>query len=90
MSTSRSGAALAAERGGRSPGAERCRRKFLRFFPGGFRDETYVEWERGYKWQAHERWDAELGPAEFRALLAHREYDEVAMRAFAFLTFVAS
>ena len=27
-------------------GAERCRRKFLRFFPGGFRDETYLDWER--------------------------------------------
>ena len=28
--------------------SERCRRKFLRFFPGGFRDETYIDWERGY------------------------------------------
>ena len=35
--------------------ALRCRRKFLRFFPGGFDDETYVDWERDYKWQAHER-----------------------------------
>ena len=30
-----------------SPSAMRCRRKFLRFFPGGFADETYVDWERG-------------------------------------------
>ena len=37
-------------------GAVRCRRKFLRFFPGGFRDEKYISWERGYKWESHERW----------------------------------
>jgi hypothetical protein len=36
-----------------TPGAARARRKFLRFFPGGFADETYVDWERGYKWAAH-------------------------------------
>jgi diguanylate cyclase (GGDEF)-like protein len=29
---------------------ERARAKFLRFFPGGFHDETYLEWERDYKW----------------------------------------
>lgn len=34
----------------KSPAATRCRRKFHRFFPGGFRDETYIDWERGYKW----------------------------------------
>ena len=28
------------------PGALRCRRKFLRQFPGGFRDATYLDWER--------------------------------------------
>ncbi len=30
-------------------GAAKCRRKFLRFFHEGFRDETYIAWERGYK-----------------------------------------
>ena len=29
-----------------SSGPEGCRRKFLRFFPGGFRDPTYMSWER--------------------------------------------
>jgi hypothetical protein len=52
-----------------SVGALRCRRKFLRFFPGGFTDETYVDWERGYKWEAHERWMERLAPDAFRALL---------------------
>src|SRR5205085_2387758 len=38
-----------ARRATRPAAPERCRRKFLRFFPGGFRDEKYVDWERGYK-----------------------------------------
>jgi hypothetical protein len=29
-------------------------------FPGGFRDETYLDWERGYKWDAHNKWNASL------------------------------
>ena len=32
-----------------SRGAIRCRRKFLRIFPKGFHDPTYLDWERGYK-----------------------------------------
>lgn len=64
-----------------TPAAMRCRRKFLRFFPGGFRDETYLDWERGYKWETHERWMEALGPDEFRSLLRAREYAEVAARA---------
>ena len=66
-----------------SASALRCRRKFLRFFPGGFDDETYIDWERGYKWQAHERWMASLGPTEFRDLLRRRRYAEVAAAAVA-------
>jgi len=65
----------------RRSGPERCRRKFLRFFPGGFRDETYIDWERDYKWQAHERWTAELGKAEFRGFLEKGEFAKVARRA---------
>jgi hypothetical protein len=38
-----------------SANAAASRRKFLRFFPKGFYDEKYIAWERGYKWQAHER-----------------------------------
>jgi hypothetical protein len=59
----------------------RCRRKFLRFFPGGFRDDTYLDWERDYKWEAHERWEEALGQAEFRRLLRGGEFAEVASRA---------
>lgn len=52
-----------------TPQAVRCRRKFLRFFPGGFADETYIDWERGYKWEAHERWMERLAPDAYRELL---------------------
>ena len=61
--------------------AQRCRRKFLRAFPGGFRDETYLDWERDYKWDAHERWEEALGRDEFQALLRKRQCAEIAARA---------
>jgi hypothetical protein len=64
-----------------SPGAARCRRKFLRFFPGGFASEKYYDWERGYKWEAHERWDAELAEPLLRSLLERDDAMEVARRA---------
>ena len=62
----------------RSGGARRCRRKFLRFFPGGFRDETYVAWEREYKWTAHEKWEAQLGKPKFARLIRQRAFREIA------------
>lgn len=57
--------------------ALRCRRKFLRFFPGGFADETYVDWERGYKVAAHERWIERLDQDAYRALLERGRFAEV-------------
>lgn len=66
-----------------SPAARKCRRKFLRYFPGGFRDETYIDWERGYKWKAHQRWDEELSQATFRRLLRDGEHAAIAARAVA-------
>ena len=67
--------------GAAAEGAEACRRKFLRYFPGGFRDETYLDWERDYKWEAHGRWEEALGRAEFRRRLRAGEFAEVAARA---------
>jgi hypothetical protein len=64
-----------------TPRAARCRRKFLRFFPGGFRDPTYLDWERHYKVATHERWEAALARAEFRRLLGRGEFAEIAARA---------
>ena len=68
---------------GVSPGALRCWRKFRRFFPRGFEDPTYLDWERGYKAAAHERWEEQLGRATFGALLREGESAEVARRAIA-------
>jgi len=64
-----------------SSGAAGCRRKFVRFFPKGFRDETYLAWERDYKWETHQRWEETLNRDEFRRLLAKGEYTEIAARA---------
>ena len=61
--------------------AARCRRKFLKIFPGGFSDETYLEWERDYKVETHERWQEALAPHLFRKLLESRSYEEIAARA---------
>lgn len=69
-------------RRGRSlAGPERCRRKFLRFFPGGFQDDKYVDWERGYKWAAHEQWQETLGRSAFRSLLRQGSFEEIAAQA---------
>jgi hypothetical protein len=62
-------------------GAKRCRNKFLRYFPQGFTDQKYIDWERGYKWTAHQRWQEILGQEEHRALIRRGEAMEVAARA---------
>ena len=56
-------------------GAEKCRRKFLRIFPDGFQDETYLDWERGYKWEAHLRWRKELDVQSFLWVQGSDEYE---------------
>ena len=64
-------------------GLRGARRRFTEIFPGRFRDETYVDWERTYKWQAHELWTELLGRAELDRLLARREFREIGARAIA-------
>ncbi|HSP33073.1 MAG TPA: hypothetical protein VLU46_02025 [Thermoanaerobaculia bacterium] len=56
--------------------AKRCRAKFLRFFAEGFRDETYIDWERGYKWTAHEQWEETVRP-----LLEGKKFEAAAEQA---------
>jgi hypothetical protein len=58
-----------------------CRRKFLRLFPGGFRDDEYLALERVYKWETHLDWDDTLPRAQFRRLLADEQFAEIAARA---------
>jgi hypothetical protein len=64
-----------------TPAAQRCRGKFLRFFPEGFADETYLDWERNYKWEAHERLCAVLRRGQLRSLLDAGDYHAVAKHA---------
>jgi hypothetical protein len=59
----------------------RCRQKFLRVFPRGFRDETYLQWERDYKWTVHKEWQAVLDRRTFEELLSAGAYADIATRA---------
>jgi len=60
--------------------AQRCRRRFLRFFPNGFTDSTYLEWERNYKAEAHDRWRVELNGSTLRRLLDRDDSTEIVRR----------
>ena len=64
-----------------SPAAEKCRRKFLRYFPGGFKDETYLEWERNYKAEAAREWRDALSGVRFGLMLKAQQYRELAASA---------
>ena len=66
-----------------STGPERCRRKFLRVFPDGFSDETYLAWERKYKLAAHLRWQALLARPLLEAQMRRREWTQIARTAVA-------
>ena len=61
--------------------ALRCRKRFLKFFPRGFNDPKYFDWERGYKVQAHEEWQRVLSRSKFRSLLKTQKYLEIAAAA---------
>ena len=61
-----------------SQGALQARRKFLRFFRKGFADQKYVDWERGYKAEAHERWREVLNKDSYASLLRSGKFGEIA------------
>ena len=56
----------------------RARRKFLKFFPAGFKDPTYLDWERNYKWDAHEAWEERLSDEQFQARLREGDFTGIA------------
>jgi hypothetical protein len=64
-------------------GTRHGRAKFLHYFPRGFRDSLYENWERGYKWAAHERWTETLDQTYFRKLLKVGKHREIAAQAVA-------
>ncbi len=65
----------------KNKGAEACREKFLSYFPKGFEDALYLQWERNYKWEAHLAWKERLNRTVFKNLLEAGEYTEIANRA---------
>jgi len=62
-------------------GASGCRKKFLRYFPKGFHDSKYIDWERDYKWAAHKQWNEVLNQSDFRSLLKEEKFAEIAAHA---------
>ncbi|HEY0049145.1 MAG TPA: hypothetical protein VGB68_07660 [Pyrinomonadaceae bacterium] len=65
----------------RAAQTEICRKRFLRFFPKGFHDPKYIDWERGYKWTAHEQWNEVLNQKAFRSLIKKGEFAAIAAHA---------
>jgi hypothetical protein len=55
----------------------------VRYFPKGFYDPLYEDWERDYKWEAHRRWTATLDRETIHKLLAAGRHSEIAARAVA-------
>jgi hypothetical protein len=62
-------------------GLAAAKRRFREIFPGGFADETYLEWERAYKWEAHQRAGELLGLRAMKALLGEGRTTEIGRRA---------
>jgi hypothetical protein len=56
----------------------RARRKFLKLFPGGFQDESYLESERDAKWEAHEAWEERLSDGMYQARLEQGDFGAIA------------
>jgi hypothetical protein len=62
----------------RRPLIAAAQRRFLAFYPDGFRDADYVELERRPKWEAHRRFATELGREKYASRLGAGDHDEVA------------
>lgn len=57
------------------------KKRFLRFFPQGYEDKRYIDWERTYKWEAHKLWKQLLSQKQFHSLLQQRDYKQIAAHA---------
>jgi hypothetical protein len=56
----------------------KCIKKFLYYFKKGFHDPKYVSWERGYKWEAHLKFQRELNKKRFNELIQEGNYLDIA------------
>jgi hypothetical protein len=71
-------ASVATDTRARDSRARRARRRFLEFFPDGFRDETYVDTERSYKWNAHREWIDAFGAGRMADMISAGDYHAIA------------
>jgi hypothetical protein len=60
---------------------DHCLKKFLGFFRKGFYDQKYIDWERGYKWDAHLRWVEALNKNKFQELIRKEKFADIAAHA---------
>lgn len=58
-----------------------CLKKFLYYFKRGYRDQKYMDWERGYKLDAHFQFQQELNLEDYKKLLKQKKYQEIALTA---------
>lgn len=61
--------------------SKNCIKKFLYYFPKGFTDPKYLNWERNYKWDAHLSWEEQLSKPLFAKLLLQKRYSEICQAA---------
>ena len=59
----------------------RCQKKFLHYFKGGFGDPTYIDWERGYKEDAHLDFQETLNETSYKKLLQAGKFQEITLTA---------
>jgi hypothetical protein len=64
----------------RGAALESAKRRFQEIFPGRFADESYLAWERDYKWEAHLAWLRALGHLDWQRLHGRGQFDEIAAR----------
>lgn len=56
----------------------KCRRKFLYYFPKGFTDRKYIDWERNFKYQAHLAFADLLSKEIYQSMLSDGRYADIA------------
>lgn len=59
----------------------RCLKKFLHYFRKGFDDPTYIDWERGYKENAHLDFQQILNQGAYKRLLQEGKYNDITSQA---------
>lgn len=57
---------------------KKCKRKFLYYFPKGYQGEKFMQWERKYKLDAHQRFQNLYNKASYQELLKQEEYEKIA------------